>query len=217
VAVAEDGPSSAPGLSAALPFRPGTPGQATAASSTHAAPTSSTALGRWPMRGAAARPGRGRSRGGRHHRRTGRAALAHPTGVNGCDTRTGFLFRSYRHPELRKVEQGRTWHLRPPLWHPVRARTRLCPLPDAPRGLLHGGLSAQRLRLEGDGRNTAERGRGVDRSFVNCATLMTAKTSSRAWRWLGCWSVAWWQWLIDGGDAGGVHPVRLADGRSGRR
>jgi hypothetical protein len=44
---------------------------------------------------------------------------------------------------------------------------------------------------------------------------MTAKTSSRAWRWLGCWSVAWWQWLIDGGDAGGVHPVRLADGRSG--
>jgi hypothetical protein len=50
---------------------------------------------------------------------------------------------------------------------------------------------------------------------VNCAALMTAKTSSRAGRWLGCWSVAWWQWLIDGGDAGGVHPVRLADGRSG--
>jgi hypothetical protein len=68
---------------------------------------------------------------------------------------------------------------------------------------------------QGDGRNAAERGRGVDRSFVNCATLMTAKTSGRAWRWLGCWSVAWWQWLIDGGDAGGVHPVRLADGRSG--
>jgi hypothetical protein len=49
--------------------------------------------------------------------------------------------------------------------------------------------------------------------------LMTAKTSSRAWRWLGCRSVAWWQWLTDGGDAGGVHPVRLlalaAGGRSG--
>jgi len=35
------------------------------------------------------------------------------------------------------------------------------------------------------------------------------------WRWLGCWSVAWWQWLIDGGDADGVYSVRLAHGRSG--
>jgi len=28
-------------------------------------------------------------------------------------------------------------------------------------------------------------------------------------------AAAWWQWLIGGGDAGGVYPVRLADGRSG--
>jgi len=59
------------------------------------------------------------------------------------------------------------------------------------------------------------KGLRVDRSFVNRVTLRTAKTSSRALALAGVLVSCLVAVADNGGDAGGVHPVRLADGRSG--